>query len=54
MVRSREMKMNWVTHPPKVMTLEEERRSVSAKVQPQWIQGNRSRDGVGEDQETIA
>ena len=25
-----------------------------ARVQPQWIQGIRSRDGVGEDQETIA
>ena len=25
-----------------------------AGVQPQWIQGVRSRDGVGEDQETIA
>ena len=48
------MKMNWVTHPPKVMTLEEERRSVSAEVQPQWIQGIQSGDSVGEGQETIA
>ena len=26
----------------------------SAGVQPQWIQGIRSGDGIGEDQETIA
>ena len=26
----------------------------SAGVQPRWIQGIRSRDGIGEDQETIA
>ena len=28
--------------------------TVSAGVQPRWIQGIRSRDGVGEDQETTA
>ena len=28
--------------------------SVFAGVQPRWIQGIRSRDGVGEDQGTIA
>jgi len=27
---------------------------ISAGVQPQWIQGIRSGDGVGEDQETTA
>ena len=27
---------------------------LTAGVQPRWIQGIRSRDGVGEDQETIA
>ena len=31
-----------------------EKASVFAGVQPRWIQGIRSRVGVGEDQETIA